>query len=234
MHEGPNGAGLSRKAILSEIDKSLKRLGTDYVDLYIIHRWDYNTPIEETMAALHDVVRAGKARYIGASAMYAWQFQKALHVADSKGWTRFVSMQNHLNLIYREEEREMLPLCREEKIAVTPYSPLASGRLARDLAETTTRYETDSIARSKYDVTAEADQLVIARVAEVAEKHRIPRAYVSLAWLLQKAPVIAPVIGATKISHLESAVESLSIQLTAEEIAFLEEPYVPHRIVGHQ
>ena len=162
MHEGPNGSGLSRKAILSEIDKSLKRLGTDYVDLYIIHRWDYNTPIEETMAALYDVMRAGKARYIGASAMYAWQFQKALHVADSKGWTRFVSMQNHLNLIYREEEREMLPLCREEKIAVTPYSPLASGRLARDLAETTTRYETDPIAKSKYDATAEADQLVIA------------------------------------------------------------------------
>lgn len=234
MHEGPNGSGLSRKAILSEIDKSLKRLGTDYVDLYIIHRWDYNTPIEETVAALHDVVRAGKARYIGASAMYAWQFQKALHVADSNGWTRFVSMQNHLNLIYREEEREMLPLCREEKIAVTPYSPLASGRLARDLAETTTRYKTDPIAKSKYDATAEADQLVIARVAEVAEKHGIPRAYVSLAWLLQKAPVVAPVIGATKLSHLESAVASLSIQLTSEEITFLEEPYVPHRIVGHQ
>ena len=186
------------------------------------------------MAALHDVVRAGKARYIGASAMYAWQFQKALYVADSNGWTRFVSMQNHLNLIYREEEREMLPLCREEKIAATPYSPLASGRLARDLAETTPRYETDPIAKDKYDATGEADQRVIARVAEVAQQHGIPRAHVSLAWLLQKEPVVAPVIGATKISHLESAVGSLSTQLTAEEIAFLEEPYVPHRIVGHQ
>lgn len=234
MHKGPNGSGLSRKAILSEINKSLKRLGTDYVDLYIIHRWDYNTPIEETMAALHEVVSAGKARYIGASAMYAWQFQKALHVADSNGWTRFVSMQNHLNLIYREEEREMLPLCREEKIAVTPYSPLASGRLARDLAETTARYETDSVARSKYDATAEADQRVITRVAEVAEKRAIPRAYVSLAWLLQKTPVVAPIIGATKLSHLESAVASLSTKLTAEEITFLEEPYTPHHIVGHQ
>jgi aryl-alcohol dehydrogenase-like predicted oxidoreductase len=233
MHEGPNGSGLSRKAILSEIDKSLKRLGTDYVDLYIIHRWDYNTPIEETMAALHDVVRAGKARYIGASAMYAWQFQKALYVAEKNGWTRFVSMQNHLNLIYREEEREMLPLCREEKIAVTPYSPLASGRLARDWVETTKRLETDPIAKSKYDATAEADQLVVARVAEIAEKHGVPRAHVALAWLLQKEPVVAPVIGATKISHLESAVESLATRLTPEEVAFMEEPYVPHPIVGH-
>ncbi len=234
MHDGPNGEGLSRKAILSQIDKSLARLGVDYVDLYIIHRWDYATPIEETMAALNDVVQAGKARYIGASAMYAWQFQKALHVAERNGWTRFVSMQNHLNLIYREEEREMLPLCRAEKIASTPYSPLASGRLARDLAQTTARYETDTIARGKYDATAEADQLVIARVAEVAQKHGIPRAHVSLAWLLQKAPVVAPVIGATKISHLEEAVGALSVKLTPEEVAYLEEPYVPHRIVGHQ
>jgi aryl-alcohol dehydrogenase-like predicted oxidoreductase len=234
MHDGPNGEGLSRKAIMSQIDASLKRLGTDYVDLYIIHRWDYNTPIEETMAALHDVVRAGKARYIGASAMYAWQFHKALHVADQNGWTRFVSMQNHYNLIYREEEREMMPLCKDEKIASTPYSPLASGRLARDLAETTARYETDPIAKSKYDASAEADQAVIARVAEIAEKHGVARAHVSLAWLLQKAPVVAPVIGATKLSHLESAVESLATTLTPEEVAFLEEPYVPHPIVGHQ
>lgn len=234
MHDGPNGEGLSRKAILSAIDKSLTRLGVDYVDLYIIHRWDYHTPIEETMAALHDVVRAGKARYIGASAMYGWQFQKALHVADKNGWTRFVSMQNHLNLIYREEEREMLPLCREEKIAVTPYSPLASGRLARDLAETTTRYAADPIAKGKYDATAEADQRVIAHVAEVAARHGVPRAHVSLAWLLHKAPVVAPVIGATKMAHLEEAVGALSVKLTQEEVAFLEEPYVPHRIVGHQ
>jgi aryl-alcohol dehydrogenase-like predicted oxidoreductase len=232
MHEGANGSGLSRKAIMSEIDKSLKRLGTDYVDLYIIHRWDYNTPIEETMAALHDVVKSGKARYIGASAMYAFQFQKALHVADTNGWTRFVSMQNHYNLIYREEEREMMPLCVEEKIAVTPYSPLASGRLARDWSETTTRLESDPIARQKYEATAESDKLVVERVAEMAEKHGVPRAHIAIAWLLHKNPVVAPVIGATKIPHLESAVEALSVQLTPEDVAYLEEPYVPHPIVG--
>ncbi|MBZ0302553.1 MAG: aldo/keto reductase [Anaerolineae bacterium] len=233
MHEGPNGEGLSRKAILSEIDHSLKRLNTDYVDLYIIHRWDYNTPIEETLAALHDVVKAGKARYIGASAMYAWQFQKALHVAETNGWTRFVSMQNHYNLIYREEEREMLPLCREEKIAATPYSPLASGRLARDREETTVRLETDQIAKRKYDATAQADQLVVERLADIAEKHGAPRAQIALAWLLHKEPVVAPVIGATKIAQLESTVESVTIKLTPEEIAFMEDLYVPHSVVGH-
>lgn len=233
MHQGPNGSGLSRKAIISEIDKSLKRLGTDYVDLYIIHRWDYNTPIEETMEAMHDVVKAGKARYIGASAMYAWQFQKALHVAEKNGWTRFVSMQNHLNLIYREEEREMIPLCKEEKIALTPYSPLASGRLTRDWSETTKRSETDKIARSKYDSTADADRLVVERLAEVSEKRGVPRIHIALAWLLQKEPVTIPIIGATKISHLEDAVPSISIKLTPEEIAYLEEPYVPHKIIGH-
>jgi 1-deoxyxylulose-5-phosphate synthase len=233
MHEGPNGAGLSRKAIMSEIDKSLKRLGTDYVDLYIIHRWDYNTPIEETMEALNDVVKAGKTRYIGASAMYAWQFQKALHVAEKNGWTRFVSMQNHYNLIYREEEREMLPLCKEEKIGVTPYSPLASGRLTRDWSETTQRSETDFILKSKYDATADADRLVVERVASLAEKHCVPRIHIALAWLLQKEPVTSPIIGATKISHLEGAVGALSVKLTPEEMAFLEEPYVPHQIVGH-
>ncbi|WP_152401644.1 aldo/keto reductase [Paenibacillus cellulositrophicus] len=233
MHEGPNGAGLSRKAIMSEIDKSLKRLGTDYVDLYIIHRWDYNTPIEETMEALHDSVKAGKARYIGASAMFAWQFQKALHVAEKNGWTKFVSMQNHLNLIYREEEREMLPLCREEKIGVTPYSPLASGRLTRDWSETTLRSETDQIQKFKYDGTLNADRLVAERVASVAENHGVPRTHIALAWLLQKDPVTAPIIGATKTSHLEVAVGALSFKLTPEEVSFLEEPYVPHPIVGH-
>jgi aryl-alcohol dehydrogenase-like predicted oxidoreductase len=232
MRESPNGGGLSRKAIMSEIDRSLKRLGTDYVDLYIIHRWDYNTPIEETMEALHDIVKTGKARYIGASAMYACQFQKALHVAEKHGWTRFVSMQNHYNLIYREEEREMMPLCVEEKIAITPYSPLASGRLARTASETTTRHETDSIAKNKYDATAEADQIVIERVAETAAKHEVPMAHIALAWMLQKAPVVAPIIGATKISHLESAVEALVVKLSPEEIAYLEEPYVPHPLVG--
>lgn len=234
MHEGPNGAGLSRKAIMSEIDKSLKRLGTDYVDLYQIHRWDYNTPIEETMEALHDVVKAGKARYIGASAMYAWQFLKALHVAEKNGWTRFVSMQNHLNLIYREEEREMLPLCKAEKIGVIPYSPLAGGRLTRDPQETTHRSETDQIAKQKYDATADADRLIVDQVAAIAEKRGVPRVQIAIAWLLQKEPVTAPIIGATKISHLEDAVAALSIMLTSEEIASLEEPYVPHRIVGHQ
>ncbi|SLK10253.1 MULTISPECIES: aldo/keto reductase [unclassified Paenibacillus] len=234
MHQGPNGAGLSRKAIMSEIDKSLKRLETDYVDLYQIHRWDYTTPIEETMEALHDVVKAGKVRYIGASAMYAWQFLKALHVAEQNGWTRFVSMQDHYNLIYREEEREMLPLCKAEKIGVIPYSPLAGGRLTRDPQEKTHRSETDQIAKQKYDATADTDRLIIDQVAAIAEKHGVPRVQIALAWLLQKEPVTAPIIGATKISHLEDGVAALSIKLTPEEIASLEEPYVPHRIVGHQ
>ncbi|MGZ9583102.1 aldo/keto reductase [Paenibacillus marinisediminis] len=232
MHQGPNGAGLSRKAIMSEIDKSLVRLGTDYVDLYQIHRWDYHTPIEETMEALHDVVKAGKARYIGASAMYAWQFLKALHVAEKNGWTRFISMQNHLNLIYREEEREMLPLCKEEKIGVIPYSPLASGRLTRDWADTTHRSETDQVQKSKYDATAESDRLVVERVAAIAENRGVPRVQIALAWLLQKEPVTAPIIGATKMSHLEDAVDALSIMLTPEEMMSLEEPYVPHRVIG--
>lgn len=235
MREGPNGGGLSRKAILGEIDNSLKRLGTDYVDLYQIHRWDYETPIEETMEALNDIVRAGKVRYIGASAMWAWQFQKALHVAEMHGWTRFVSMQNHLNLIYREEEREMLPLCRTEKVGVIPYSPLAAGRLTRDWsAETTLRSEIDEIAKKKYDSTSETDQQVVKRVAEISEKHGAPRVHIALAWLLQKEPVTAPIIGATKISHLEDAVGALSVKLSLEEVAYLEEPYTPHRIVGHQ
>lgn len=236
MHEGPNGSGLSRKAILSEIDHSLKRLGTDYVDLYQIHRWDYQTPIEETMEALHAVVRAGKARYIGASAMFAWQFQKALYTAEKYGWTRFVSMQNHLNLIYREEEREMLPLCREEKIGVIPYSPLASGRLTRDWSSqaSTLRSETDQVQKSKYDATAETDRQVVERVAEIAQKHGVQRGQVALAWLLQKKPVTAPIVGATKISHLEDAAGALAVKLSGEEVAYLEEPYVPHGIVGHQ
>lgn len=232
MHEGPNGAGLSRKAIISEIDKSLKRLGTDYIDLYIIHRWDNNTPIEETMEALHDVVKAGKARYIGASVMSAWQFLKANHIAEKNGWTRFVSMQNHYNLIYREDEREMLPLCKEEKIAVTPFSPLASGRLARDWKETTQRSETDQVQKAKYYATADTDRLVVERVASLAEKYGVPRVQIALAWLLQKEPVTAPIVGATKMSHLEDAVAALSIKLTPEEMAFLEEPYVPHPVYG--
>lgn len=232
MHDGPNGEGLSRKAIMSEIDKSLKRLGTDYVDLYQIHRWDYNTPIEETLEALNDVVRAGKARYIGASAMYAWQFSKALHVAEKHGWARFVSMQNHLNLIYREEEREMLPLCREEGIGVIPYSPLAGGRLTRDLGETTLRSETDEVAKQKYAGCEDADKLVIERLAEVAKQRGAARSQIALAWLLQKQPITAPIVGVTKTSHLDDAVAALSVSLSPEEISFLEEPYIPHRVVG--
>ncbi len=235
MNDTPNGGGLSRKAILSEIDNSLQRLGTDYVDLYQIHRWDYETPIEETMEALNDVVRAGKARYIGASAMFAWQFHKALHTSERYGWARFVSMQDHLNLIYREEEREMLPLCRAEKIGVIPYSPLASGRLTRDwTAESSLRAQTDQIAHGKYDATAETDRQVVGRVAELAEKRGVKRAHIALAWLLQKEPITAPIIGATKIEHLEDALGALLLKLTPEEAAWLEEPYVPHRIVGHQ
>jgi aryl-alcohol dehydrogenase-like predicted oxidoreductase len=235
MREGPNGGGLSRKAILSEIDHSLRRLRTDYVDLYQIHRWDYQTPIEETMEALHEVVKAGKARYIGASAMWAWQFQKALHVAETHGWTRFVSMQNHLNLIYREEEREMVPLCRAEGIGLIPYSPLAAGRLTRDWsADSSLRAETDQIAKYKYDTTTDTDRLVVERVAELAQKHGVQRSQVALAWLLQKEPVAAPIIGATKMSHLEEAVGALAVKLSAEEVASLEEPYVPHRVIGHQ
>jgi aryl-alcohol dehydrogenase-like predicted oxidoreductase len=233
MREGPNGSGLSRKAVMYEIDNSLKRLGMDYIDLYIMHRWDYNTPIEETLSAFHDVVKAGKARYIGASAMYAWQFQKALYTAEKNGWTRFVSMQNHYNLFYREEEREMMPLCREEKIASTPYSPLASGRLARDWSETTKRYESDTIAKSKYDASTDSDRPVVERLGELAEKRGVPRAHIAIAWLLRKQPVVAPIIGATKISHLEDAVSALSVNLTSEELAYLEESYVPHKIVGH-
>lgn len=232
MHEGPNGAGLSRKAIMEEIDNTLKRLGTDYVDLYQIHRWDYNVPIEETMEALHDVVKAGKARYIGASSMYAWQFLKALHVAEKYGLTRFVSMQNYLNLLYREEEREMLPLCEEEKIGVIPWSPLARGRLTRDWDAKTARSETDEFGKSLYAETADADKKVVDRVASIAANRGISRAQVALAWVLQKKPVTAPIVGATKVHHLEDAVAALSVQLTAEEITNLEEPYVPHRVVG--
>jgi len=232
MHKGPNGAGLSRKAIMAEIDNSLRRLGTDYVDLYQIHRWDYQTPIEETMEALHDVVKAGKARYIGASSMYSWQFLKALHIAEKNNWTRFVSMQNHLNLLYREEEREMLPLCKDEKIGVIPWSPMARGKLTRNWDETTYRSETDEFGKHLYAATSEADRKVVERVAEVAEKRGVPRAQIALAWVLQKETITAPIIGATKMHHLDDAVAALSITLTAEEVSFLEEPYVPHQVLG--
>jgi aryl-alcohol dehydrogenase-like predicted oxidoreductase len=231
MHQGPNGGGLSRKAILSEIDKSLKRLGTDYVDIYYIHRLDANTPIEETMEALHDVVKAGKARYIGASSMYAWQFMKAQCVAEKNGWTRFVAMQNHYNLMYREEEREMLSLCKEEKIGVVPWSPLAGRKLAR-WEESTTRWKIDEITKNLYAATAKLDRKVFDRLSEVAEKRDVPRAQIALAWLLQKEQITSAIVGTTKISHIEDAVDALSIKLTPEEIALLGEPYVPHPVIG--
>ena len=233
MRPGPNGAGLSRQAILAEIDNSLRRLGTDYVDLYQIHRWDPTTPIEETMEALHDVVKAGKARYIGASSMYAWQFAKALHVAERHGWTRFVSMQNHLNLLYREEEREMLPLCADEGIGLLPWSPLARGRLTREWSEETERTRNDAFARTLY-TTSDSDRQVVEQVAKIAEARGVPRAQVALAWVAQKPGVAAPIIGASKMHHLDDAAAALSLGLTAEEIGSLEAPYVPHGIAGFQ
>ncbi|MGO2638428.1 MAG: aldo/keto reductase [Enterococcus viikkiensis] len=232
MKQAPNSGGLSRKALFYQVEQSLKRLQMDYIDLYIIHRWDYNTPIEETMEALHELVKSGKVRYIGASAMYAWQFAKAQAVAEKYGWTKFVSMQNHLNLLYREEEREMLPLCEDQKIAVTPYSPLAAGRLTRDWTATTKRFLTDKTAQSKYDTTENQDRMIVERVAEVAEKYQVTRAQVSLAWLLQKKQVVAPIIGATKESHLIDALPALELKLTKEEVHYLEEIYQPHRVVG--
>ena len=234
MSPGPNGEGLSRKAIFAELDNSLRRLGTDYVDLYQIHRLDHSTPIEETLEALHDLVKAGKVRYIGASSMYAWQFAKALYISRAHGWTPFVSMQNHLNLLYREEEREMLPLCTDQKIAVLPWSPLARGRLARAANETTERNRTDNVTPRLYDQTAEADRLVIDAVGTVAAKRGVPRAQIALGWLLQKAPVTAPIVGASKASQLTDAVSALTLGLDAEEIAALEAPYVPHAISAFQ
>jgi aryl-alcohol dehydrogenase-like predicted oxidoreductase len=233
MRPGPNGAGLSRKAIMSEIDNSLRRLGTDYVDLYQIHRFDNTMPIEETMEALHDVVKAGKARYIGASSMYAWQFLKAQHVAERNGWIKFVSMQNLLNLLYREEEREMLPLCRSEGIGVIPWSPLAKGRLTQDWDEKTARSENDEAGQRLAAAMVDADRKIVERVAEVAAKRGISRAQVALAWVLQKEPVTSPIVGATKPNHLEDAAAALSVKLDSNEIASLEEPYVPHQIYGN-
>jgi 1-deoxyxylulose-5-phosphate synthase len=232
MRPGPNGQGLSRKSIMHEIDASLKRLRCDYVDLYQIHRWDYNTPIHETMEALHDVVKAGKARYIGASSMFAWQFAQAQNTAENNGWTRFISMQNYLNLIYREEEREMIPLCKDQGVGLIPWSPLARGRLTRDWDAKTARSETDEFGKSLYEKTANADQQVVERVAELAKKHGLPRAQIALAWVLQKAPVVSPIVGATKISHIDDAVASLKVKLSSDEIKALEEPYVPHPVLG--
>ena len=233
MGKGPNERGLSRKHILSSIDASLKRLGTDYVDLYQIHRWDYETPIEETLEALNDVVRAGKARYIGASAMHAWQFAKALFTADLHGWTRFVSMQPHYNLVYREDEREMLKLCEDQKIAVIPFSPLARGVLARKPSQEqndTSRAQSDTLIKTRYG--QDYDAAIVQRVSELAEARGLPMAQVALAWMLSKPVVTAPIIGATKPHHLEDAVAAVSVQLTPEEIRHLEEAYQPHPVLG--
>ena len=233
MRPGPNGAGLSRKAIMAEIDNSLRRLGTDYVDLYQIHRWDPTTPIEETLEALHDVVKSGKARYIGASSMHAWQFTKALYVSRLNGWTRFISMQNHLNLLHREEEREMLPLCEEEGIGVIPWSPLARGRLTRGWDDTSRRQQNDIFGATLYSAIPEADRKIVEAVGKVAAARGISRAQVALAWVLQKKAVTAPIVGASRPEHLDDAAAVLSVQLTAEEIGLLEAPYVPHPVVGY-
>jgi len=229
MRPGPNGAGLSRKAIFAEVDASLRRLQTDYIDLYQIHRWDYATPIEETLEALHDVVKSGKVRYIGASSMYSWQFAQALYLADLHGWTRFVSMQNHYNLIYREEEREMLPLCADQGIGVIPWSPLARGKLTRGWDVTTTRGETDEFGQTLY---RDEDRSVVERVLEIGAKRSLPAAQVAMAWLLRNPAVTSPIVGATKPAHLSDAVAAVDVTLDDDEVAYLEEPYVPHSVAG--
>jgi 1-deoxyxylulose-5-phosphate synthase len=231
MRKGPNGMGLSRKAVFAELDASLRRLGTDYIDLYQIHRWDDRTPIEETLEALHDVVKAGKVRYIGASSMFAWQFSKALYTSQLHGWTKFVSMQNHYNLLYREEEREMMPLCIDQGVGLIPWSPLARGRLTRDWDEATERSSTDEFGRTLYD-TSQSDRTIAQRVADVAAARGVPRAQVALAWMLQKPGMTSPIVGATKPHHLDDAAAAVHLVLTAEEVASMEAPYVPHNIAG--
>ena len=234
MRKDPNGHGLSRKAIMTEVDASLRRLGTDYIDLYQIHRWDSRTPIEETLEALNDLVRSGKVLYLGASSMFAWQFCKALHIAGERGWSRFVSMQNHLNLLYREEEREMLPLCEAEAIGVLPWSPLARGRLARPWSDepTTLREKTDLFGQRLYAQTAAADRAVVEAVGQVSERLGASRSQVALAWLLRKAAVTAPIVGVSKPAHLADALSALELSLDDESIAALETPYVPHPVLG--
>jgi aryl-alcohol dehydrogenase-like predicted oxidoreductase len=231
--DAPNTGGLSRKSLIHAVDDSLRRLGTDYIDLLQIHRWDRGTPIEETLETLDDLVRAGKTRYVGASSMFAWQFAKALFTADLRGWTRFVSMQNHLNLLHREEEREMLPLCLDQGIGVIPWSPLARGRLTRAWNEPTTRSATDAFGRLLYDASADADRRVLEAVAAVAARRGVSRAQVALAWVMQKPGVTCPIVGVTKPEHLTDAIAALELELSAEEIAELEAPYVPHAVVGY-
>ena len=230
--KAPNTGGLSRKAIFQAIDDSLRRLGMDYVDLYQIHRFDPETPLEETLEALHDVVKAGKVRYIGASSMHAWQFMKALALQDRHGWARFVSMQNYVNLAYREEEREMLPLCRDQGVGVIPWSPMARGRLTRPWDEATARSETDEFGKMIFARSLEADRKVVEAVQSVANARGIPMAQVALAWVLQKDGITAPIVGASKPHHLKDAVAALDIQLTADELKTLEKPYIPHRVTA--
>jgi aryl-alcohol dehydrogenase-like predicted oxidoreductase len=232
MSSDANGMGLSRKSIFREIDNSLRRLGTDYIDLYQIHFWDNDTPIEETLEALNDIARAGKVRYIGASNTYAWQLALAIGVSDKNGWPRFACMQSHLNLLYREEERETLPLCQSEGIGIITFSPLARGRLARTWTDTSTRSETDAVTKRFYGATEEADRKVVEAVAQIAERRGVPRAHVAMAWVAQKPGVTAPIIGATKEQHLDDAFAALSLKLAPDEVAALEEPYVPHAVVG--
>jgi aryl-alcohol dehydrogenase-like predicted oxidoreductase len=232
MRKDPNARGLSRKSIMTEIDASLRRLGTDYVDLYQIHRWDYETPIEETLEALHDLIKAGKTRYIGASSMHAWQFCRSLYLADLHGWARFATMQNHYNLLYREEEREMMGLCAAEGVGVLPWSPLARGRLTRDWGESSDRMETDEVGKKLYTAAEDADRKIVERVTEISVRRGVPRAQIALAWVLQKPAATSPIIGASKPQHLDDAVAALSLNLSNDEIAALEEPYVPHPIAG--
>jgi aryl-alcohol dehydrogenase-like predicted oxidoreductase len=230
----PNASGLSRKAIMTEIDASLTRLDLDYVDLYQTHRWDYNTPIEETMEALHDVVKSGKARYIGASSMFAWQFAKAQEVARANGWTQFVSMQNQISLLYREEEREMIPLCRDQGVGLIPWSPLARGRLTRPAGVETRRSETDAFMKVLFGKTEEADKAVIDAVEKVAGELHVPMAQVALAWVLAKPGMSAPIVGASKVAQIDDAVAALDLTLSPEHLAALETPYIPHVVAGHQ
>lgn len=233
MHEGPNGGGLSRKSIMHEVEQCLKRLDTDYIDLLYIHRWDYKTPIEETMCVLNDLVRSGKVHYLGASSMYAWQFQKAQYVAQSLGWTKFSVMQGHYNLLYREEEREMNPLCQDMGVALVPYSPLAAGRLTRDWNSDSKRAQEDEVAKRKYDNTQEADQKIVERVSEIAQKYQVTRSQVAVAWLWSKG-VTAPIVGITKEKYLDDFIGALDVCLSQEDIEYLEECYIPHKIMGHE
>ncbi|MDY4510824.1 aldo/keto reductase [Streptococcus hyovaginalis] len=229
--DSPNTKGLSRKAIFNQVDASLKRLGTDYIDILYIHRWDYDTPIEETMAALNDLVRSGKVHYLGASAMYAWQFQKAQYVAEKNGWTRFSVMQNHYNMLYREDEREMIPFCQDMGVALVPYSPLAAGRIVRDWTADTARSKTDQIAHAKYDATEEQDRAIVARVAELAEQKGVSKAQIALAWLWQKG-IHSPIVGVTKEKYLDDFMGAFDVILSADEVAYLDDLYQPHNIVG--